>query len=56
VTSGLSPLLTAMGVEPRVGMGAVRLSLGRMTTVDEVDAALGRFAGVAGMRPTTSAG
>jgi cysteine desulfurase len=28
----LSPVLTAMGVEPHVGMGAVRLSLGRMTT------------------------
>ena len=34
----------AMGVEPRVGMGAVRLSLGRMTTDDEIDAVLSRFA------------
>ena len=40
----LSPVLAAMGVEPRVGMGAVRLSLGRMTTAAEVDAALERFA------------
>lgn len=40
----LSPVLAAMGVEPRVGMGAMRLSLGRMTTTAEVDAALGRFA------------
>jgi cysteine desulfurase len=40
----LSPVLTAMGVEPRVGMGAVRLSLGRMTTPEEIDAALDRFA------------
>ena len=40
----LSPVLLAMGVEPRVGMGAVRLSLGRMTTAAEIDAALGRFA------------
>jgi cysteine desulfurase len=40
----LSPVLTAMGVEPRVGMGAVRLSLGRMTTEAEVDGALERFA------------
>ena len=40
----LSPVLAAMAIEPRVGMGAVRLSLGRMTTPDEVDAALGRFA------------
>ena len=43
----LSPVLLAMGVEPRVGMGAVRLSLGRMTTGDEIDAALERFARVA---------
>jgi cysteine desulfurase len=40
----LSPVLTAMGVEPRVGMGAVRLSLGRMSTDDEIDAVLSRFA------------
>jgi len=40
----LSPVLAAMGVEPRVGMGAVRLSLGRMTTAAEIDAALGGFA------------
>jgi cysteine desulfurase len=40
----LSPVLLAMGVEPRVGMGAVRLSLGRMTTAAEIDAALARFA------------
>jgi cysteine desulfurase len=43
----LSPVLAAMGIEPRVGMGAVRLSLGRMTTAAEVDAALERFATVA---------
>ena len=40
----LSPVLLAMGVEPRVGMGAVRLSLGRMTTPEEIDAVLERFA------------
>jgi cysteine desulfurase len=40
----LSPVLVAMAIDPRVGMGAVRLSLGRMTTTAEVDAALGRFA------------
>ena len=38
----------AMGVEPRVGMGAVRLSLGRMTTTQEIDAVLERFATAAG--------
>ena len=44
----LSPVLAAMGVEPRVGMGAVRLSLGRMTTTEEIDAVLERFATGAG--------
>ena len=52
----LSPVLTAMGVEPRVGMGAVRLSLGRMTTAAEVEAALDRFAAVAGPGVPTAAG
>jgi cysteine desulfurase len=33
----LSPVLEAMGVTPQVGMGAIRFSLGRTTTVDEVD-------------------
>lgn len=33
----LSPVLEAMGVAPQVGMGAIRFSLGRTTTVDEVD-------------------
>ncbi len=44
----VAAVMRAMGVEPRVGIGAVRLSLGRMTTRDEIDAALGRFAAVAG--------
>jgi cysteine desulfurase len=44
----LSPVLAAMGVDPRVGMGAVRLSLGRMTTEAEIDAVLERFRGLAG--------
>ena len=33
----LSPVLAAMGVPERVGMGAVRFSLGRTTTDDEID-------------------
>ena len=33
----LSPVLEAMRVEPDVGMGAVRFSLGRSTTSDEID-------------------
>ena len=37
----LSPVLAAMGISPNVGLGAVRFSVGRQTTVDEVDAAVG---------------
>jgi cysteine desulfurase len=33
----LSPVLAAMGVSERVGMGAIRFSLGRDTTLDEID-------------------
>jgi cysteine desulfurase len=33
----LSPVLQAMGVAPEVGMGALRFSLGRSTTQDEID-------------------
>ena len=40
----LSPVLRAMGVPPNVGMGAVRLSLGRMTTEQEIDRVLDRLA------------
>jgi cysteine desulfurase len=43
-----SPVLCAMGVPPELGKGAVRLSVGRFTTEDEVDraaAALIRAAG-----------
>lgn len=36
----LSPVLEAMGMEPRMGMGAIRFSLGRSTTEEEVDAAI----------------
>lgn len=35
----LSPVLAAMGVPPEVGRGAVRLSVGRFTTEDEIDRA-----------------
>jgi cysteine desulfurase len=34
-----SPVLCAMGVPPELGRGAVRLSVGRFTTVDEIDRA-----------------
>ena len=33
----LSPVLQAMGVAPEVGMGAIRFSLGRGTTREEID-------------------
>ncbi len=33
----LSPVLAAMGVAPEVGMGAIRFSLGRTTTTEEID-------------------
>ena len=42
----LSPVLEAMGVAPEVGMGAVRFSLGRATTREEVDEVADRLAGV----------
>jgi cysteine desulfurase len=35
----ISPVLAAMGVEPRVASGAVRFSLGRGSTQDEIDRA-----------------
>jgi cysteine desulfurase len=39
----LSPVLQAMGVKPEAGMGAVRFSLGRATTGDEIDAVMARL-------------
>jgi cysteine desulfurase len=36
----LSPVLEAMGVAPELGLGAVRFSLGRTTTAEEIDAVL----------------
>jgi cysteine desulfurase len=35
----LSPVLAAMGVPPELGRGAVRLSVGRFTTEEEIDRA-----------------
>lgn len=40
----LSPVLRAMAVPPEVGMGAIRFSLGRPTTDDEVDTVVNRLA------------
>jgi cysteine desulfurase len=39
----LSPVLRAMGVPEAVGLGAVRFSLGRWTTREELDQVLGLF-------------
>lgn len=38
-----SPVLLAMGIEPGLALGALRLSLGRWTTSEEVDAAVERL-------------
>ncbi|QNK01850.1 cysteine desulfurase family protein [Dyella telluris] len=39
----LSPVLAAMGVSERVGMGAVRFSLGRGTTQADIDSVMAQF-------------
>ena len=36
----MSPVLCAMGVPPQLGRGAVRLSVGRFTTEEEIDSAV----------------
>lgn len=45
----LSPVLAAMGVSEDVGMGAVRFSLGRKTTGEEIDAVLELIAASRGL-------
>jgi cysteine desulfurase len=42
----LSPVLQAMRVAPEAGMGAIRFSLGRGTTPEEIDAVADRLAAV----------
>ncbi len=42
----LSPVLKAMGVPPEIGMGAIRFSLGRATTQEEIDAVADRLESV----------
>jgi cysteine desulfurase len=39
----LSPVLTAMGIRPEVGMGTIRFSLGRNTTIEEIDTVVDRL-------------
>ena len=43
----LSPVLAAMSISERVGMGAIRFSLGRGTTSDEIDQVIARLARIA---------
>jgi cysteine desulfurase len=38
-----SPVLLAMGVEPTLALGALRLSLGRWTTAEEIDVAVAQL-------------
>jgi cysteine desulfurase len=47
----LSPVLQAMGVAPKVGAGAIRFSLGRMTTADEIDSVLDLLTPAATLTP-----
>jgi cysteine desulfurase len=42
----LSPVLAAMGVTPEVGAGAIRFSLGRDTTLDEIEAVVDQLSRV----------
>jgi len=42
----LSPVLKAMSIAPEVGMGAVRFSLGRTTTRDEIDTVVERLTNI----------
>jgi cysteine desulfurase len=40
-TVKLSHVLSAMGVAPEIGMGALRFSVGRSTTLEEIEEAAG---------------
>jgi cysteine desulfurase len=42
----LSPVLEAMSIAPEIGMGAIRFSLGRATTCDEIDAVVERLTNI----------
>ena len=42
----LSPVLQAMNVAPEIGMGAIRFSLGRQTTQDEIEEVVSQLRGV----------
>lgn len=36
-TTSMSPVLTAMGIRPDIGLGAIRFSLGRTTTAEDLE-------------------
>jgi len=44
----LSPVLEAMGISPEIGAGAIRFSLGRGTTVNEIDMVIERLMQILG--------
>ena len=44
----LSPVLSAMGISKEVGMGAIRFSLGRATTEEEIDHVMGLLQNLGG--------
>jgi cysteine desulfurase len=48
----LSPVLEAMRIAPLIGMGALRFSLGRSTTAQEIDAVVERLTRVLVTEPT----
>lgn len=50
----LSPVLAAMGVPPALGRGAVRLSVGRFSTEEEIDRAAERLVGAAVLQTTAA--
>lgn len=47
----LSPVLQAMRIAPVIGMGAIRFSLGRTTTAQEIDTVVDRLARVLALTP-----
>jgi cysteine desulfurase len=51
----LSPVLAAMSVPERIGMGAIRFSLGRHTTSAEIDEVVARLATIASAQSIQSA-
>jgi cysteine desulfurase len=51
----LSPVLEAMRVAPVIGMGAVRFSLGRATTHEEIDTVIDRLTRVLATKPVLQA-